>query len=89
MRLQVSYAGLPAGQFLKEDRPGWAIWSERSRPEDRVSLTALEDEIRELRVQMEQAFLTEQALTAELVVSLSTRLDEKINLYMRLTRKNE
>lgn len=89
MQLQVSIAGIPAQRFLKEDRPCWMIWSGRSRTEEQTLLTTLEDEIRELRSQMEQAFLNERELTAEPVVSISTLLDEKINLYMRLTRKSQ
>ena len=46
----------------------------------------LQEEIRILRIQMEETFVREQSFTAETVVEISSQLDLKINEYMQLTR---
>ncbi|SET87015.1 Spo0E like sporulation regulatory protein [Paenibacillus sp. NFR01] len=49
--------------------------------EHRVSL---EDEIRLLRRQMEMLFIQEKSFTSKPVVEASTRLDLKLNEYMKV-----
>lgn len=46
----------------------------------------LQEEIRILRIQIEETFVREQSFTAETVVEISSQLDMKINEYMQLTR---
>lgn len=50
--------------------------------------TALEDEILSLRNKMELAIRQEKSLTSELVIQLSSLLDQKINEYM-INKKNK
>ncbi|NGM82976.1 aspartyl-phosphate phosphatase Spo0E family protein [Paenibacillus sp. 7124] len=50
---------------------------------------SLEEEIRILRNRMEQLFLQEKSFTSDNVVEISSKLDLKINEYMkRRSRKN-
>lgn len=56
--------------------------SKPAEPERR----SLEEEIVDLRRSMEQAFMENQSLTAEIVVEISRKLDEKINQYMRQSK---
>ena len=42
---------------------------------------ALEEEIRELRSQMEHAAVSERSFTSEVVIRISMMMDEKINEY--------
>lgn len=65
-------------------------WSYRlkknsSKPEQPEPVS-LEDEIVRLRRTMEQAFLDNQSLTAEIVVEISRKLDDKINEFMRKSK---
>ena len=47
----------------------------------------LEDEIRQLRDKMEQTYLQEASFSAEIVIEISRRLDQKINEYMKHRRQ--
>ncbi|MDO7907394.1 aspartyl-phosphate phosphatase Spo0E family protein [Paenibacillus sp. JX-17] len=48
---------------------------------------SLEDEIRDLRLRMEQLFQQEQSFTSEIVIEISSKLDLKINEYMKSASK--
>jgi hypothetical protein len=65
-------------------------WSYRNKKNssrrDQPEPVSLEDEIVRLRTTMEQAFVDNQSLTAEIVVEISRKLDEKINEYMRKSK---
>jgi hypothetical protein len=52
------------------------------------SLTELEYEIHLLRTAMENIAITEQSLTSEAVITISSLLDEKINEYMLVLKKS-
>jgi len=52
------------------------------------SKQALEDEIDDLRHQMERLVIEENSFTSESVVELSSLLDLKINEYMKLQQKS-
>jgi hypothetical protein len=47
----------------------------------------LEDEIRSLRQELEDAFLESESLTSESVVEISRKLDERINQYMKFGKR--
>lgn len=49
----------------------------------------LEEEIRQLRKQMELVAQSENSFTSEIVIQLSVLLDEKINEYNTMTTKNK
>lgn len=55
----------------------------QSSPMHHSSHGSLEEEINRLRSKMEQAFLENESLTAEIVVEISRLLDDKINEYMK------
>lgn len=61
-------------------------WVHRLTNQHASPLTALEEEIYQLRTRMEQMFIREQCLTSPLVVEISMLLDEKINRYMLHTK---
>lgn len=46
----------------------------------------LEDEIYRLRNKMEQAVWQEHSMTSEVVVQISSKLDRKINEYMKILK---
>jgi hypothetical protein len=52
------------------------------------SRTSLEEEISRLRRQMENTVSQGNSLTSDLVVEISSLLDEKINEYMRVRKKS-
>jgi tryptophan synthase beta subunit len=49
---------------------------------------ALEDEIDRLRALMVELFIKEQSMTADVVIEISRRLDEKINAFMERAKRS-
>ncbi|TMV44736.1 aspartyl-phosphate phosphatase Spo0E family protein [Paenibacillus mesophilus] len=60
----------------------------KSRTEAAEAADSLEDEIANLRRQMEVAFEQCDSLTSEPVMEISRMLDVKINEYMKVTQKD-
>jgi hypothetical protein len=66
----------------------WSYRAKRKSPSPTSEHMSLEDEIARLRKKMEQAFLENESLTAEIVVEISRLLDDKINEYMKKQQTN-
>lgn len=69
-------------ELLHYDSKGHAANSCASPP----PIQKLEDEIQQLRDEMEQTYLQEASFNAEIVIEISRRLDQKINEYMKRRR---
>lgn len=74
-----------ANHGLLSERPGKFTWPYRQR-QNASPLAALEEDIRELRMMMEQVYSEHQSFTTDSVIDISQALDIKINQYMKLTR---
>ena len=59
----------------------------RPNSDSACAAVALEDEIRSLRQELEDAFLESESLTSESVVEISRKLDERINQYMKFGKR--
>lgn len=68
--------------FILTKNQAHSNWSNKTRIVPSQNLM-LENEIYDLRKQMEQMFQQEQSFTAENVMKISSMLDLKINEYMR------
>jgi hypothetical protein len=70
--------------FIREKQSPLTYKARKNSPES----NSLEEEILQLRKTMENLALQEQSLTSDLVVQISRLLDEKINEYMRKSKKS-
>jgi hypothetical protein len=76
---------LNVGWIREKDQQ--AKWFFGTKKQSSTALS-LEDEIYQLRKELEQLVLKEKSLTAPKVVEISMLLDTKINEYMKRNRRN-
>lgn len=88
--LEYGFDRLPSSFVCESGRPArWPYQVKRQSPSDAAyAAVSLEDEIRTLRREMEDAFLESESLTSDVVVKISRMLDVKINEYMKCNRRN-
>ncbi len=79
--MEYAAAAYGVGGYVYERRDSYR--SRKAKKKSSPSRASLEDEIQQLRKKMEQTAAEQQSLTSEPVVEISSRLDAKINEYMK------